>query len=138
MTVWVTSGRVSSWARAAAAADGRGDPGNHLVGDRLSFQDLQLFLHGAEQGGVAGVDPHHPLAGPVRPDDPGDNLLQGQGGGVHESGRGLGPSQHRGRHQGPGVEDDVGPGQGLLAFDRDELRVAGPGPHEDDGMRSVM
>ena len=114
--------------------EGRAHPGDHQTGNIFPFQDLQLLLDGAEQGGVAGVDPDHPPAGPVPRHEPGANLGQVEFGGVDELGPGVGPPQHRRRHQGPGVEHQVGPGQGLLPLDRDELRVAGTGPHEDDGM----
>ena len=113
---------------------GGGDSGDHLAGDLLPFQDFQLLLNGAEQGGVAGMDPERPPAGPMRLNEAGDDLLQVQGRGVDQFGFGPGPAQHRRRHQGTGVEDDVGPGQGLLPFDRDQLRVSRPGPQKDDGM----
>ena len=114
--------------------EGRTHPGNHLTGDLFPLQDLQLLLDGAEQGRVAGVDPDHPSAVPVSRQEPGADLRQVEFSGVDKLGRGVGPPQHRRRHQGPGVEHQVRPGQGLLPLDRDELRVAGPGPHKDDGM----
>ena len=130
----MTSGRVSSWARAAAAAAAAVTPGDHPAGNFFLFQDFNLLLDGAKERGVTGVNPHHPFPGVKSLHEAGGDLLQVQGRGVDQLRLGPGPSQHRGRHQGAGIEHDVGPGQGPLAFDRDQLRVSRPGPQKDDGM----
>jgi len=67
MTVWVTSGRVSSWPRAAAAAKAALTPGITRQGMFSLSRISKLLLDGPEQGGVAGVNPSHPPAGPVPP-----------------------------------------------------------------------
>ena len=117
--------------RSSSPAEG-GHTGGHIPGDAQLVQLVHLFLDGAVQTGVAGVEPDRGLAALLHVFDDGQYLLQGHLGAVINGGALPGHSQQSGIHQAARVDDAVGLAQQLSPPQGDKIGPAGAGTHKMD------
>ena len=138
ITVWLTSGRVYSFFKDAAAARKELTPRRHIVPDAPLIQGVHLLPVCAVHGRISGVEADRRLSLRLRLLHHRQHLLQGHGGAVVDLGPRLCQGEELGIDQGSGVDDHIRLLQKAFSLHRDQLRVPRAGSYKMNHVSTLL